>query len=289
MTGSADPVSSITTADGTTIAYSWAGSGPAIVLHPGVSMPGASFPPILVDSLTQAGHTVIAIDPRDTGGSTPYEGPAIDLGAIMGGDADAAPYSFLDMANDALAVLDALEVESATWVGHSMGGSVIAAVAATAAERVDGMVFFSSAPGYGSGPTPEFLELVLREVPTDRDAAVAWRMDVSRWAMGRHWDEVSGRVRAEWFVDELGWWGIPTAHLAAVLVGLPGVTSLTPDERSTLIIFGDKDDMTAGGREMAASLPEATAIELGGYAHWFPEPGPWPQIAQAILRMTPPG
>ncbi len=280
---------SITTADGTTIAYSWAGSGPAIVLHPGVSMPGASFPPVLVDALTQAGHTVVAIDPRDTGGSTRYEGPAIDLGAVMGGDAGAAPYTFHDMAGDALAVLDSLGIRSATWVGHSMGGSVIAAVGAIAPERVEGMVFFSSAPGFGAGPTPEFLELVLREVPTDRDAAVAWRIDVSRWAMGRHWDDVSGTVRAEWFVDDLGWWGIPTAHLAAFLVGLPDVTSLTPDEQATLLIFGDEDDMTAGGREMAATLPDAITIELEGYAHWFPEPGPWPEIAQAILRVTPPG
>jgi hypothetical protein len=102
--------------------------------------------------------------------------------------------------------------------------------------------------------------------------------------MGRHWEEAAGLARAEWFVDDLGWWGIPTAHLAAFLVGLPGVTSLTPDERATLIIFGDEDDMTSDGREMATALPGATTIELEGYAHWFPEPGPWPQIAQAILR-----
>ena len=278
--------SSVTTADGTTIAYTATGSGPAIVLHPGVSMPGASFPPVLVDALTQAGHTGVAVDPRVTGDSTAYEGPAIDLGAIMGGDAAAAPYTFHDMAGDALAVLDTLGIESATWVGHSMGGSVVAAVGSIAPERVDGMVFLSSAPGFGAGPTPEFLELVLREVPTDREAAVAWRMDVSRWAMGRHWEEGPGRVRAEWFVDELGWWGIPTAHLAAFLVGLPGVASLTPDERSTMLVFGDEDDMTAGGRAMAEALPGATVIELEGYAHWFPEPGPWPEIAQAILRVT---
>ena len=170
----------ITTADGTSIAYSQTGSGPAIVLHAGVSMPGSAFPPDLVQPLTEAGHTVIAVDGRDTGASTRYDGPAIDLGAIMGGDADAAPYTFRDMAGDALAVLDAAGVPSAVWVGHSMGGNVLAAVQAVAPERVDGMVFLSSAPGFGSGPTPEFLELILRDTPTDRDAAVAWRMDISR-------------------------------------------------------------------------------------------------------------
>ena len=276
----------ITTPDGTTIAYTRIGSGPAIVLHAGVSMPGSSFPPDVVQPLTEAGHTVIAIDGRDTGGSTRYDGPAIDLGAVMGGDATAAPYTFHDMAGDALAVLDDAGFLSAVWVGHSMGGHVIAAVQATAPERVDGMVFFSSAPGFGGGPTPEFLELILRETPADRDAAVAWRMDVSRWAMGAHWDEVAGRERAEWFVDELGWWGVPTSHLAAFLVGLPGVTSLTPDEATTLIVFGDEDDMAADGSELAESLPGATVLELERYGHWFPEPGPWPDIADAILGLT---
>ncbi len=47
--------SSVTTADGTIIAYTATGTGPAIVLHPGVSMPGAAFPPVLVDALTPPG------------------------------------------------------------------------------------------------------------------------------------------------------------------------------------------------------------------------------------------
>lgn len=94
--------------------------------HPGMSMPGGSFPPRLVEPLAESGHLVVAIDPRDTGGSTRYDGPPIDLGAILAGDLAAAPYPYSDVATDALGVLDALDVESAVWVGHSMGVSAAA-------------------------------------------------------------------------------------------------------------------------------------------------------------------
>lgn len=130
----------ITRTDGSVIAYNVAGAGPAIVLHPGMPMPGGSFPPSLVESLAESGHLVVANDPRDTGRSTRYEGPPIGLRAILGGD---------------LA------------------------------------------------------------------SAIAWGIDVSRWSLGRHFDEATALADSARLVDEFAWWGIPAAHLAAALVALP--------------------------------------------------------------------
>ncbi len=70
-------------------------------------------------------------------------------------------------------------------------------------------------------------------------------------------------------VDDFGWWGIPVAHLAAGIVGTPGVTSVSPDDRRMLIVFGDEDQMAEGGRAFAAAHPAATAVETRGYGHWF--------------------
>ena len=280
------PVGSVTVDGGTSISYAAVGSGPAIVLHPGLSFSGAVFPLCIVDPLVRAGHTVIAIDPRDTGRSSRYAGPAVDLMRVVGGDIAAAPYTIADMASDALAVLDSLGIDSAVFVGHSMGGSVVAAIQAMAPQRVAGLVLFSSAPGFGAGPTPEQLELFIRDVPKGRAGAIGWLMDLSRWAMRSHWDEVTGHATAELLVDEHGWWGVPVTHLTAGIAGTPGIAPMAPDEESTLIVFGDEDDQAQAIRRLAASLRGAAVVEIEGCGHWFPEPGPWQQIAEAILRVA---
>lgn len=277
-------MANITTGDGTTIAFEATGSGPAVFLLPGMSAPGATLGLPLAEPLVAGGHTVVTIDPRDTGASTRFDGSAIDLMAVLGGDFSTVPYTFVDLAGDALAVLDALGIDSATWVGYSMGGSVVAEAQAMAPDRVRGLVYFASAPGYGSPPTPEDLALVLRDAPTDRDAAVEWGVDFMRHMLGRHFDESTHRPDAERLVDEFSWWGVPVGHLAVGLVGLSAMTSPTPDESSTTIVFGDEDRVADGARALAATLPDASVVELTGFGHWLPATGPWPDVVQAILH-----
>ncbi len=272
--------------DGATISYTAEGSGPAVVMLPGLSMPGAVLPRSAAEPLLAAGHTVVTIDPRDTGGSSRYDQSVIDAGAVLGGDFATVPYTYSDMAADALDVLDALGFDSATWVGYSMGGSVLRCVQAEAPERVDATVYFASCPGFGPEPTPEDLGVVLRPTPSNRDEAIAWALDVLRWTMGRHFDPGPAAVDAAMLVDDFGWWGIPVAHLAAGIVGTPGVTTVCPDDHRMLVVFGDEDPMAEGGRAFAAAHPAAAAVELQGYGHWFPEPGPWPIITAAILDIA---
>jgi len=183
-------------------------------------------------------------------------------------------------------VLDALGLDSATWVGYSMGGSVLRTVQAVAPERVDAVVYFAAAPDFGREPSPEDLAVVLRPAPSNRDEAIAWALDVLRWSMGRHFDPDRAAIEATSLVDDFGWWGIPVAHLAAGIVGTPGVTTVAPDEQRMLVVFGDEDPMAEGGRAFADAHPAATKVEYPGYGHWFPEPGPWPIITAAILDIA---
>jgi len=69
---------SLTRPDGASISHSKEGSGPALILHPGISMPGGSVPRCAIDPLVAARFTVIAVDPRDTGGSTRDDPPLIN-------------------------------------------------------------------------------------------------------------------------------------------------------------------------------------------------------------------
>ena len=132
----------LTRPDGATISYSKEVSGPVLMMHPGVSMPGGTLPRCAADPLVAAGFTVVTIDPRDTGGSTRYDPSTIDPGAVLSGDFSTVPYTYEDMAGDMLAALDDLGAASATWIGYSLGDSVVRSVQDRAPERVDAMVYF---------------------------------------------------------------------------------------------------------------------------------------------------
>jgi pimeloyl-ACP methyl ester carboxylesterase len=92
-----------------------------------------------IDALAEAGYRVVAYDRPPFGLSD--KNPALD-------------YSPAAAANQALGLMNALDIETATLVGHSAGGSVIAHFATDYADRVDGMVFVAGAVGYDRGSEP---------------------------------------------------------------------------------------------------------------------------------------
>ncbi len=84
-----------------------------ILLMTGIATDALSWPPKLLNEFTSAGYQVIRYDHRDTGMSD----------WLINWDSE-NPYSLGDMANDGIAVLDALAIEKAHVVGVSMGGMV---------------------------------------------------------------------------------------------------------------------------------------------------------------------
>lgn len=83
---------------------------PAILLIMGSTVSGLVWPDELVEALARK-HRVIRYDHRDTGAST--------------WAFDRVPYSATRMAEDALAILDALGIERAHVVGLSLGGFLV--------------------------------------------------------------------------------------------------------------------------------------------------------------------
>lgn len=69
-------------------------------------------------------------------------------------------YRIEDFAGDAVALLDALGVERASVVGHSMGSFVALRVAIDHPERVDRLVLIGSGPTGNNGPISEFAEAI---------------------------------------------------------------------------------------------------------------------------------
>lgn len=95
----------------------------------------------VVDALAPDVRT-IAIDQRGWGRSA----------------APASGYALADMANDALAVVEALDLERYIMVGHSMGGKVAQLIASRRPRGLAGLALVAPAP-----PTPLDLPLEVRE------------------------------------------------------------------------------------------------------------------------------
>jgi pimeloyl-ACP methyl ester carboxylesterase len=127
-----------------------AGDGPPLLLIAGLASDSASWGPVWAPLAERFG--LIAPDNRGCGRTTPQT----------------APISIEAMAQDALAVLDALGVTRAHVLGHSMGAMIAATLAAAAPERVDRLVL----AGAGFAPNPRNA-LLFADMAALRTAGVA--------------------------------------------------------------------------------------------------------------------
>jgi pimeloyl-ACP methyl ester carboxylesterase len=106
---------------------------PPVLLIMGAMASMLWWPDEFCERLAQQGRYVVRYDNRDTGLSTKYA-------------PGEPPYTFDDMADDAMRVLDACEIRSAHLVGMSLGG-VIAQLAALAhPSRVASLTAISTSP-----------------------------------------------------------------------------------------------------------------------------------------------
>ena len=105
------------------IAWRKIGSGPPLLLINGYAATGADWDPAFLEGLS-ATSTVILPDNRGMGGS----------------GSDGTELSIEGMAEDAVALLDDLEIESADVAGWSMGGFISQELAARFPGRVDRLV-----------------------------------------------------------------------------------------------------------------------------------------------------
>jgi pimeloyl-ACP methyl ester carboxylesterase len=121
--------------NGARIFYEAAGDGPAMLLLHGYPLSGALF--ARVRDALQDDYTVITLDHRGYGKS---EAPEV-------------PGSIKTYANDALAVLDRLGIESAIIGGMSMGGPIVFSMYEQAPERFDGMILIDTTAA--AAPPPE--------------------------------------------------------------------------------------------------------------------------------------
>lgn len=111
--------------DGARIWYAAFGTGmPVILLHGGLGHGGNWG--YQVPALVAAGYRPIVIDSRGHGRST----------------RDAQPYTYVRMASDVGAVMDALDIDRAAFIGWSDGACIALTLAMQTPERAAGVFFF---------------------------------------------------------------------------------------------------------------------------------------------------
>lgn len=116
--------------EGRRLAWRSIGRGPVLLLINGYAATAADWDPSFLAALARS-FELVCPDNRGVGGSTPGE----------------APLTIDAMAADLEALLDALELESASVAAWSMGGFVAQRLAARAPRRVAGMALLATDPG----------------------------------------------------------------------------------------------------------------------------------------------
>ncbi|GIU92638.1 MAG: hypothetical protein KatS3mg011_1544 [Acidimicrobiia bacterium] len=192
---------------------------------------------------------------------------SFDNRGIGESDVPPGPYTVGDMAEDAVAVLDAAEVRSALVLGASLGGMVAMELAWRYRDRVDRLVLVGTTPGgTRSYPMPSGTVRLMEEAPS-LDPEVALRRFVEN-ALGetrnpRLVDEIY-RLRLANPPDPRGW-----QAQAAAAAGFDIAERLADIDVPALVIHGSADRVVdvRNASLLAEALPDARLVILEGAGH----------------------
>jgi len=268
---------------------------PAVLLVHGIGCQLVEWPPSLVHGLIEAGYQVIRMDNRDAGLSGEIDSPPPEplelFDKVAKGEAIEPAYTLRDMAGDALAILDHLELPQAHVVGLSMGGMIAQRLAIHYPERVRTLVSIMSTSGFADAPAePEAVEILIQR-PESQEVAVliAHRQRSSNLIGGSVYKstEVGFGRFAEAAVTRSYRPAGFARQLAAIIADGSRQTELAGVRAPTLVIHGNIDPLIPpmGGEMTAASIPGARLEVFADMGHDLPEPL-MPRIIAALVEHT---
>jgi pimeloyl-ACP methyl ester carboxylesterase len=262
--------------------------GEPLLLVMGSAVSRHWWPPGLITALVERGFHVASFDNRDAGASTHF--PAATAHPVTALFRKSPPaYTGEDVADDAVAVLDALGWDSAHLFGHSNGGLRVQRIAMRHPHRVRS--FVSSAAVSSDAGSLRLLryirwgtvaKMARLKFPETREGDIALSLAVSRAlaSPGYPFDEAEalGRIEKDAVNDirdpkQMG------RQLGAHWSG----GSLAQLRLPVTVMHGEADQLLrpSAARDLAAAIPGARLVIVPGVGHDIP-PAMWGFYADEI-------
>jgi pimeloyl-ACP methyl ester carboxylesterase len=230
---------------------------------------------------------VVRFDNRDVGRSTHLSAPPPTVGQLLRRSRAAASYTLADMADDAAALLDELDLSPAHVIGASMGGMIAQTLAARHPASVRSLVSIMSNTGsrLSGQPSLRTYGLLLSRAPRERDAYIA-RFERIFAAIGspglpRDLDDVRELAALSYDRDHDP--DGPSRQLAAIVASGNRAEELRRITAPTLVVHGKADPLVAysGGRATARLIGGAKMMSVEGMGHDLPR-AVWPRLIDGI-------
>ncbi len=258
-------------ANGIKIQYEIHGEGTPLILIAGLGYPAWQWHRML--PYLAAHFEVITFDNRGVGET----------------DKPAGPYSAGLLAADTAGLIDALNINSAVVMGHSMGGFIAQEIALTYPTKVSKLVLSSTNFG---GPhhvpvTPEAFA-ILSDTASDPVTRFKNGLVVST-APG--FAERNPEIIQEWLnwritnpLDVAGYQSQMAIGLGLITEAASFENKLRSIKVPTLILFGAHDKVVppANAELLAAKIPDSKVVILPNAGHWFPIEVP-ESASQAVI------
>jgi pimeloyl-ACP methyl ester carboxylesterase len=250
---------------------------PTLLLVNGLGSQCINYAPEWCEMFCDEGYAVVRFDNRDVGLSSKL--PDVD-------------YTMADMADDAIAVLDAVGAEKAHVMGCSMGGMIVQRLAIDHADRllsVTSVMSRTGEPGFGES-SEEALALLMTPQPPERAAYIERQVEALHvYGSKPEWlDDEAIRRRAATAFDRCFCPDGIVRQMKAI--GRDGSRSeqLASVELPVLVLHGSRDTLIdpSGGRRTAELIPGARYVEIEGMGHDYPPPvwRQWVDVWAAFAR-----
>ena len=280
------------------IEYERAGDPDAetILLIMGLGAQLIQWPDELVDLLVARGFQVIRFDNRDIGLSSRFDDQkAPNLMQLMmdnvAGKKINVPYNLSDMADDAVALLDALGIKKAHIVGASMGGMIAQLAAVNHKDHVLSLTSIMSTTGNPDLPqaTPEAMEALLAPVDDPNNLEEAVKRGIHVWktigSPGFPRDEADLLAYVKRTVKRCYYPDGTARQMAAIVADGDRRERLKTITAPTIVLHGEADPLVpiAGGEDTASAIPGAQLRRVKGMGHDVP-PALYETYADAICE-----
>ncbi len=266
------------------IAYQSIGraSDPALLLVMGLGGQLIHWPDEVVVALCEQGFRVIRYDNRDVGLSSWRQAPAsanltFEVLRYKLGLPVSAPYTLTDMADDALGLMDALQVRQFHVLGASMGGMIAQHLAAMAPQRVESLTLIMTSSGAEGLPAPNaaLVQLLSRRSAPNREVALEQQADLLA-ALGspnvKDDREALLHQAAQSYDRAFNPEGVKR-QIMAILAERSRVPLLNQLRVPTLVVHGTADPLlpVMHGVHLAAHIQGSELKLIPGMAHRFQE------------------